>query len=63
MIEAPENLVRIPKLKHHQITGWYNGKQKELGYMSPREYLHSKDWQGRRAVGLDQLIKVGVMKR
>ncbi len=43
MIEAPENLVRIPRMKHWQINAWYQSKTPEFGDMSPRDYLRGKD--------------------
>jgi hypothetical protein len=61
-IDHPENLVRIPRLQHYQITGWYGGKDERLGGLSPREYLSDKDWSERYSVGLQALRKFGVLK-
>ena len=63
MIDAPENLVRVPALKHREITGWYMTKNADYGGVSPREYLRDKDWNERTRVGLDALTKYGVLKR
>jgi hypothetical protein len=62
-IDGPDNLVRIPRLKHWEITGWYmRGHNDDYGGLSPREYLRGKDLQERRRVGLDALIGFGVLK-
>lgn len=61
-VDGPENLVRIPALKHREITGWYQKENPDFGGVSPREYLRDKDWNERRRVGLDALIKYGVLK-
>jgi hypothetical protein len=62
MIDAPDNLVRIPTLKHWQITGWYGTKSKEFGGMSPRQYLRGKGWTERTQMGLRALVDNGVLK-
>jgi hypothetical protein len=61
-IHGPENLVRIPRFKHWEITGWYMTKNKAYGELSPREYLRGKDWQERTRIGLRALIRHGVLK-
>lgn len=61
-IDASDNLVRVPTLKHWQITGWYMMRNEEYGGLSPREYLRGKSWEERRAVGLRGLIEHGVLK-
>lgn len=62
MVNAPENLVRIPTLKHWQITGWYMTRNDAFGGLSPREYLQNKDWSERLQVGRNALILHGVLK-
>jgi len=62
-VNAPENLVRIPRLKHWMITGWYMMKNDRYGDVSPRTYLRGKSWEERQRVGRDALIKHGVLKR
>jgi hypothetical protein len=57
-----ENLVRIPTLKHWQITGWYMFKNDAYGGVSPRTYLRGKDWAERTRVGRDALVRNGVLK-
>lgn len=61
-IESPDNLVRIPTLKHWQITTWYQTKNPEFGNQSPRDYLRGKSWDDRVRVGKYALIKFGVLK-
>jgi len=61
-IDGPDNLVRIPTLKHWEITGWYMTPNEDFGYLSPREYLRGKSWEEKRRVGLDALIDSGVLK-
>lgn len=61
-IDAPDNLVRIPTYKHHDITGWFGKPNKEFGWLSPRDYLRGKDWTERMEVGRRTLIKHKVLK-
>jgi hypothetical protein len=62
VINAPENLVRIPRFKHWEITGWYMTGNEDYGGLSPRDYLRGKDWDERTRVGLRVLIRHGVLK-
>jgi hypothetical protein len=62
LIDGPDNLVRIPTLKHREITAWYQTKNEAFEMLSPREYLHGRTWEERTAVGLGALIKHGVLK-
>jgi hypothetical protein len=62
MIDAPDNLVRIPKFKHWEITSWFMTKNKAFGNISPREYLRGESWDERTRVGLVALRKYGVLK-
>jgi hypothetical protein len=62
MINDPENLVRIPRFKHWEITGWYMTKNDAYKGLSPRDYLRGKAWADRIRVGLDALILHGVLK-
>ena len=61
-IDAPENLVRIPTLKHWEINGWFSTPNEDYGGLSPREYLRGKGWNERTKVGLFALRKYGVLK-
>ena len=62
IIHGPENLVRIPRFKHWEITSWYMTRNRATGQMSPRDFLRGKDWPERMRVGLDALIQHGVLK-
>lgn len=62
LIDGPANRVRIPTLKHWEITGWYMRPNKAYGGLSPREYLRGKSWAERSRVGLDALIQHKVLK-
>ncbi len=62
LIDGQENLVRIPALKHWEITGWYATKNDRFGGMSPRDYLRDKGWEEKTRVGLDALRTFGVLK-
>ena len=63
MINSPENKVRIPKMKHWELTGWYQTPNVDYGGLTPRDYLRGKDWAERWKVGLNALTKVIVLKR
>jgi hypothetical protein len=63
MIDAPDNLVRVPRIRHWEINAWYQTRNPNYGDVSPREYLSGKDWDERRRVGLEALIRSGVLKR
>jgi hypothetical protein len=62
LIDGPDNLVRVPTLKHRQINGWYGRPNEEFGGLSPRDYLSGKNWEERRRVGIDALTRFGVLK-
>lgn len=61
-VNDPNNVVRIPTLKHYEISAWYSSKSDEFGGLSPRDYLRDKDASERRRVGLLALVRYGVMK-
>ncbi len=61
-IDSPENLVRIPRMKHWEINEWYQTPNLEYGGEAPRDYLRGRSWAVRRAVGLAALKKMGVLK-
>jgi hypothetical protein len=62
LIDGPDNLVRVPRLKHWEITGWFMSPQAAFDDLSPREYLEGKSWERRREVGIDALIRFKVLK-
>jgi hypothetical protein len=47
MIDGPDNLVRVPTVKHWLISGWYQTKNRDFNGMSPRDYLRDKGWDER----------------
>ena len=62
MIDARDNLVRIPKQKHQEISDWYSTKSKDFGGETPRDWLRGTSWEERRALGMKKLIELGVLK-
>jgi hypothetical protein len=62
LIEGRDNLVRVPTLKHWELTAWFNTKNKDYGGLSPRNFLRGQSWEERRQVGLQALIVVGALK-
>jgi hypothetical protein len=62
LINAPENLVRIPRWKHWLINAWYQIPNKDFGLLTPREYLQGKSWDERTRVGLMAMRDVGVLR-
>lgn len=61
-IDSPENLVRIPLVKHIDISAWYSSRNDDFGGLSPRDYLRDKDWDEQMRVGLDRLRYHKVLK-
>lgn len=45
-IDGPDNLVRIPTLKHWEITGWYMMPNERYNYHSPELGRETKIWLG-----------------
>ena len=62
MIDAPDNLVRIPTFKHWELNAWYQTPNADYGRLSPRAYLRGKDWAERTRVGRGALIDHGILK-
>jgi hypothetical protein len=62
MTNGPDNLVRVPRYKHWEITSWYMTKNRAFGNVPPREYLRGKGWDARIRVGLMALRRHGVLK-
>jgi hypothetical protein len=61
LMDSPDNLVRIPTLKHWELNAWYTRPNPDFGNQSPRQYLSGKSWDERRLVGLIGLQKIGVL--
>ncbi|MBI4275959.1 MAG: hypothetical protein HY659_14790 [Rhizobiales bacterium] len=62
MINGPQNLIRIPTLKHWEISAWFSRRNETFGGLSPRDYLRDKDWAERVRVGRESLIEHKVLK-
>lgn len=61
-IDGADNVVNVPKYKHHEITGWYNTKNPDYGGLTPRQYLRGKSWDEQVQVGHFAMRKFGVLK-
>jgi hypothetical protein len=62
VVNSPDNLVRIPRMKHWEINAWYQTRNPNYDWETPREYLIGRNWDVKRAVGLQALRKFGVLK-
>jgi hypothetical protein len=62
LIDGRDNLVRVPTLKHWEITGWYARRNKEFSMQAPRDYLRGKSWDEKMAIGRKTLVDHGVLK-
>lgn len=60
--DGPANRLRIPTLKHWQITAWFMTPNEEFEWHSPRDYLKGKSWEEKMRVGREALILFGVLK-
>jgi hypothetical protein len=61
-IDAPSNLVWVPKLKHELITGFYNSADEDFPTRRHRDVVNGMDFAAQRAAGLDTLRRYGVLK-
>ncbi len=62
LMDAPDNLARIPTVKHWELNRWYQTPDFKFDGMTPRQYLDGKSWDERRRVGLMGLRDIGVLK-
>jgi hypothetical protein len=62
VIDGRDKFVRIPTLRHDEISGWYGRNNRDFGGKSPREYLWGKPWSERTRVGHEALVRHGVLK-
>jgi hypothetical protein len=62
MIDAPENLVRIPRLKHWELNGWYQTPVEDYDRLTPREYLRGRTWDEKVKAGIRGLMERGLLK-
>jgi len=60
--DGADNVVSVPKYKHHEITGWYNKPNKNFGMQTPRNYLRGKDWSEHVRVGHEAMRTFKVLK-
>jgi hypothetical protein len=61
-IDAPENLVRIPTIRHWNVNAWYQRSNDDFNGLSPREFLRGRSWEDRYAVGLHAMPIFGVLE-
>jgi hypothetical protein len=61
-VDATENIVRVPVVLHRRISDFYSSKPKELGGLTVREWLKTKDPEFQWQFGLYVLRKVGAMR-
>lgn len=61
-IDAPENVVRIPQLKHIEISRWYATKNSRFGGRTPQEALREMSWEEQTRIGLEQLRHFKVLE-
>lgn len=62
MIDSVENVVSIPRYKHHEISGWYGRRNWKLGMQTPRDYLRGRDWSEHVRIGHQALRQFKVLK-
>jgi hypothetical protein len=63
LIQGRDNVVRIPTWKHWEIHSWYETPNLRYRGLRPREALQNKSWEEQRRVGLEILVRFGVLKR
>ena len=61
-IDAPGNRVRIPPLKHYEITEWYRRPNEKYQGRSPREFLANKPAEDHERLGREALMLFEVLK-
>ncbi|MCU4179135.1 hypothetical protein [Bosea sp. BH3] len=61
-IDGVDNVISVPRHKHHEITGWYTRPNTSFGGQAPRDYLRGRDWSDHVRVGHQALRKFGVLK-
>lgn len=62
LLTSRANEVRIPEMKHKEISDWYQTQNKDYGGLSPRDYLRGKSWDERYRLGIQKLIDFGVLE-
>jgi hypothetical protein len=61
-IDASGNRVRIPILKHREISDWYRTPSAEFGGLTPRQYLADKPAEVHERIGIKAMIIFKVLK-
>ena len=61
-LQGRDNVVRIPYLKHLEISAWYSKPNEDYDWLTPRQYLRGKSWKEQYELGLEVLRKFGVLK-
>lgn len=61
-VDGPDNLVRIPKFRHWDLTSKIMRRDKALGLVSLRDHLRGRDWDERFERGLQLLRDARVLK-
>jgi hypothetical protein len=61
-IAGADNVVSVPKYKHHEITSWYNKPNQNFGMQTPRNYLRGKDWSEHVRIGHEAMRTFKVLK-
>jgi hypothetical protein len=62
-IDDPDNIVWVPRLKHEDITAYYNSKDNDDPLKRTRwKVINEMDFAEQRATGLDILRNLGVLR-
>ena len=61
-VDGMDNVISIPRYKHHEITGWFNRRNPDFGMLTPRDYLRGRDWAEHVRVGHRALRQFKVLK-
>jgi hypothetical protein len=62
-LESGENLVRIPKWGHVEISSWYSAvNREEYGGQTPRDFMRGKSWDEQYQLGIQKLRDFGVLR-
>lgn len=61
-VDGIDNVISIPRYKHHEITGWFNRRNPDFGMLTPRDYLRGRDWAEHVRVGHRALRQFKVLK-
>ena len=61
-VDGVDNVVSVPRYKHHEITGRYAKKNMNYGNLAPRDYLRDRSWAEHVEVGHQALRLFKVLK-